>query len=300
MANKTMRIKDVGATINLGNYSSLHVTIGEESEFAGLDIGKAQDYLTKIAEMVGGTLNLPSRSSSKKATPKQPVPDKGQLNLAYGSNEKIYYNNDSHSYSDIKGNSYISVTQLVEKFYPFEAKGTLAQEYLDFASAYGNMIHTAIQNTVVGKAPAKKMVNSVTKDVIDAMTKIAGAINNPVVERILAFPEFNIAGRFDILTENASSEKILWDVKTNTNLSASCKCLLPKSVQDRLSQYWSCTTIFGQHCLQLNIYAHILEKHCRIPIKNIYIIHAPDGYQRILSVPKVDISDIINGAKETD
>lgn len=286
MATKGMRVKEMGATINLGDYSSLRVTIGEETEFAGLDIAKAEKYLKNIAKSVGGVLNLPGEDN--KGIKENTLVKQGEELFAYGTGEKIYYDNSAHSYADNKGIKYISVTQLVGSFYPMN--NSISQEYLDFASAYGNMVHATIQNSVIGKRPTKLLVD----DIVNVTLKEMGEIINPVVEKILVLPEEKVAGRFDILSEDENGDKILWDVKTNTDLFKAIKSNLPQELKEEFGKSWNTETIYGEHCLQLNIYAYILEKHCGMKVSKIKIIHIPDGFKEILEVPKIDISKVFD------
>ena len=284
-----MRIKDVGATINLGNYSSLHITIGEEQEFAGLDLGRAETYLRNIAKSVDGILNLPERDENP--VPK-PEPTKVvATQLKDFANDTILYDNRNHKYYNEHHNPYVSVTQLVEEFYPFNAQGTVPQEYMDFAASYGTLMHTAIQNALIGKPPKKTLIASTVKDVLENMDVDGDEVK---VEQIIVDHSNELAGRFDILTTDDKDQTTLWDVKTNSDLYAKVDCQLPDQLKKRYDQYWGTETIFGEHCLQLNIYAHILEACYGQKIDKIKIIHVPDGFSAIVEVPKTDITPIIS------
>lgn len=287
MANKGMRVKEMGATINLGNYSSLHVTIGEESEFSGLDIAKGQKYLKAIAESVNGMLNLPDHPEKKVKT-KAPVVEKptimGERLFGFNGSGEIYYDHKNHAYTSAEGTRYCSVTQMLSEFYPFS--GDIAKEYMDFAAAYGNLIHTAIQNAVIGKAPKKKLVKEITDEALKAM----GKFERGVVEQPIIYPEHEVAGRFDILT--FAEKNTLWDVKTNSDLYASATCTLPEPLKQEFGKYWKVDSIYGEHCLQLNLYAYIIEHTTDVVVDNINIIHVPDGFKEIVHVPKVDVSAI--------
>lgn len=291
---KQMRIKDVGATINLGNYSSLHVTIGEPSEFAGLDIGKAEDYLRNIAEAVGGTLNLPERTPKKtkksKKTEGALIEPTGEKVFSFGGTTFAYYDHAKHTYTTEEGVVYSSVTQMLESFYPFNAKNVIKQEYMDFASSYGNLIHTAIQNGVIGYPPKKKMVSKVVQDVLDAM----GKFDKMFVEQVVIYPDEEMAGRFDILTQTSDGKVTLWDVKTNSDIFASVTCSLPEQLKKSFGEYWNVETVYGEHCLQLNTYRHIIEHTSDWHIDEIKIIHVPDDFKEILDVPIVDTSSIFS------
>lgn len=280
--NKGMRIKDVGATINLGNYSSLHITIGEETEFAGLDLGRAETYLRKIAKSVDGVLNLPEKED-KPTEERTPLPEVQDID-----GNKMHYDHETHAYSGENGVEYRSVTTMLSEFYPMNP--AISQEYLDFAAAYGNMVHTAIQNAVIGKPPKKEMVKDTVEKVLAKMDKF----DHAVVEQFIQLPNEEIAGRFDILAycDAEETEAILYDVKTNTDLYAKRECGLPPSLQRLFENDWNVETVYGEHCLQLNIYAYILEKVYGKKIKAIKIIHVPDGFKEIVDVPKVDITPI--------
>lgn len=289
---KGMRVKEMGATINLGQYSSLHVTIGEESEFAGLDIAKGQKYLKAIAASVGGTLNLPDLPEKKKATKATKVQQEPQMTgerlFCFSGSGEINYDHSSHTYFNNQGVKYRSVTQLVAEFYPFDAEGKIAQAYMDFAASFGNLIHTAIQNSVIGKKPKKTLVTGVVDDVLEAM----GDYGKAVVEQPLSYPEQELAGRFDIYTRG--EKNVLWDVKTNSDLYSKANCKLPDQLREEFGKYWNVDTIYGEHCLQLNIYAWIIEHTTEEKVDEIKIIHVPDKFNEIIDVPKVDISKIFD------
>ena len=295
-----MRIKEVGATINLGNYSSLHITVGEPQEYAGLEFQRSIIYLQNIAKKVGGVLNLPEESVSKDE-PDDAEDDSldasmGEKYYSFGSSTPIWYNHKDHSYYSEAGVRYESVTQLLSAYYPFGGEGKIAQEYLDFAASYGNMIHSAIQNTVIGKPPTKKSIRPICDEVVSAM----GEYDNAFVEQLIALPEQEVAGRFDIVTqtivdpETSKKKTVLWDVKTNSDLYKSCECTLPDKLKEKYSEFWGVDTIYGEHCLQLNLYAYIIEKTGDITIDEIKIIHVPDGFKEIIDVPKVDVADLLS------
>lgn len=281
--NKGMRVKDVGATINLGNYSSLHITIGEESEFAGLDLGRAETYLRNIAKSVDGVLNLPEKDDSP--TPQATALEHPQKDLA---GRLVYYDHATHSYAGQNGVEYHSVTTMLGDFYP--TSPYIKPQYMDFAAAFGNLIHAAIQNAVIGYPPKKGL----TKAIVDQAVASIGKYDHAVVEQIIQLPAQEIAGRFDILTY-ADSEEVhasLYDVKTNTALYADRQCTLPPDLQNVLAEYWNPATVYGEHCLQLNIYAFILEKVYGKIIDHIKIIYVPDDYKDTIEIPKIDVSAI--------
>lgn len=288
-----MRIKDVGATINLGNYSSLHITIGEESEFAGLDLGRAETYLRKIAKSVDGILNLPEKEEKpQEEKPKQRTahPTTGGVAMKDYAGNLVIYDNNNHAYYNANYNRYDSVTQVVGEFYPFNSEGVIAQEYMDFAANFGNLIHSSIQNALIGKPPKKTLVKKVVDKTLKAMDFDAGK-DVVSVEQLVIDHSNELAGRFDILTTR-DDRTTLWDVKTNSNLYAKAECVLPDGLKQEFGEYWNTDTVYGEHCLQLNIYADILERVYGKKIDEIKIIHIPDDFQEIVDVPKIDISKI--------
>lgn len=281
-----MRIKDVGATINLGDYSSLHITIGEEYEFAGLDLGRAETYLRNIAKSVNGVLNLPEKAEPKDNSPQE---DK---TLQYPkkdlANKLIYYDDATHKYAGQNGTEYHSVTTMLKAFYPLSPY--IKKAYLDYASAFGNLVHTAIQNAVIGQAPKKSLTLDVVSDTLTAL----GEYHRAEVEQIIQYPAQEIAGRFDILLYPSEDDThcVLYDVKTNSDLYASRACSLPDSLKSAYGQFWNPETVYGEHCLQLNIYAYILEHEYGKIVDKIYIIHIPDSFEKVVPVPKKDVSQI--------
>ena len=289
--HKGMRIKDVGATINLGNYSSLHITIGEEAEFAGLDLGRAETYLRKIAKSVDGILNLPEREEKpQEQKPRTAHPTTGGVAMKDYAGNLVIYDNNNHAYYNANYNRYDSVTQVVGEFYPFNSDGVIAQEYMDFAANFGNLIHSSIQNALIGKAPKKALVKKVVDKTLKAMN-FNSDTQKVAVEQILVDHDNELAGRFDILTTE-DEKTTLWDVKTNANLYAKAECNLPDELKKEFGEYWNTETVYGEHCLQLNIYADILERVYDTKIDEIKIIHIPDDFNEIVDVPKIDISKI--------
>lgn len=294
MTEKKMRIKDVGATINLGNYSSLHLTIGEPSEYAGISLDKATDYLKEIARRVDGVLNLPEdmnktkKSKKKGGKAKKTNAISGQKIYSFANATPIYYDHATHAYTSEEGVRYDSVTQMLGTFYPFTAQDKIAHEYMDFASSFGNLIHTAVQNAIIGKPPKKSLLASVLKDVMEAI----GDYDQGFVEQPLVLPEQELAGRFDIITKK-DEKYTLWDVKTNSDLYAPVDCSLPEKLKEKYGEEWGVETIYGEHCFQLNLYAYIIEHTTDIKIDEIKIIHIPDNFKGIVDVPKVDVSDLL-------
>lgn len=286
---KEMRIKEVGATINLGNFSTLHVTVGESHEYAGLELQRTTSYLKDIAEKVGGILNLPEGMVDSKKVKKVATP-KGEQGFSFGTSTPIWYDNSEHTYTDDKGEQYISVTQFLSNFYPQNAK--IAKEYMDFASNFGNLVHTAIQNSIIGKTPKKALV----ANIVEETKKAIGDYDEGFVEQLIALPEEHLAGRFDILTR-VGNERTLWDVKTNSDLFMEVKNTFSQEVKDYLSEYWNPNTIYGEHCLQLNLYAYIIEQTTGQKIDNIRIIHVPDNFNTVYSVPKIDVGKLLEMLK---
>lgn len=282
---KEMRIKEVGATINLGNFSTLHVTVGESHEYAGLELQRTTSYLKDIAEKVGGILNLPEGMIDSKKVRKLSE-KRGVQNYAFGTDIPVWYNHDTHTYTDENGDELTSVTQFLSTMYPQNAK--IAKEYMDFASNFGNLVHTAIQNAVIGKAPKKELIKGVVEDSMKAI----GDFDEGFVEQLIVLPSEHLAGRFDILTRKGN-ERTLWDVKTNSDLFMEVKNTMPQTVRDFLEEYWNPNTIYGEHCLQLNLYAYIVEQTTGQTIDYINIIHVPDGFNRIYSVPKIDVEKFL-------
>lgn len=296
--DKPMRIKEVGATINLGNFSSVRVVVGEETEYAGLELQRATNYLRGLAEKMGGVLNLPEDMAQPKK--KETVEERlqkiakleGNMQYAYGNGLPISYEHATHCYTNDVGVPVMSVTQFLELFYPFNDSGAIKQEYLDYAANFGNLIHTAIQNAVIGM-PAKK---GLTKQIIDDVLKEMGDFGEANVERIVYSPEMNLAGRFDIFTKG--EKNVLWDVKTNSDLFATTpNCKLPNELCNTISQLFNPRTIFGEHCLQLNLYATILEEAGE-KVDEIKIIHVPDNFEQIYDVPRIDTKTFVEEALE--
>lgn len=289
-SDKKMRIKSVGGTINLGSFSSLRVELGEQQEFAGLELDQCVEYLKNIATTVGGTIDIPDNVASGRKTVKK---QQGVLTPAYNGG-KVFFDEASHSYVSQDGVAYESVTRMLDNYYKFDADN-IKHEYMDFAINYGNLIHCAIQNSLIGKQPKSQVLKSIIEKTLDAMHKTAGEWTKVDVEEILIDQEHLMAGRFDILTYNDDDKKDvkLWDVKTNTDIFRKDNNKLPKALAEEYAQYWGVDTVYGHYCLQLNIYAWILENVYGKNVTDMYIIHIPDEFGRIVPVKKTDITGLI-------
>lgn len=286
--DKGMRIKDVGATINLGNYSTLHVTIGESAEYEGLELQRATSYLRNIAKTVGGILNLPDEmvDGKKAKNIKSLATPIGKEYTAFGTDTKVLYEHVSHTYTLEDGTPLTSVTQFLGKYYPKNVN--IKQEYMDYAANFGSLVHTAIQNAVIGKPPKKELTKQVVDDAMDEI----GQFDESWVERFIVDTEHHIGGRFDILTK-ADGKNTLWDVKTNSDMFIAVEdCSLPQEVKDYLKPYWGTDTIYGEHCLQLNMYAYMLEKS-GTKVDAIKILHTPDKFEKVYPVPKIDMGKVL-------
>ena len=154
----------------------------------------------------------------------------------------ITFNAENHTYIDNLGRNYISVTQLLKKYYPFDedaiigkitkmptskyfgrTKTDILREWRE-VSEYGNLVHKSIENHINDNTPILK--EDVTYNCVKQFKSLK--FNKCISEKIVFSEKYLIAGSCDLIIDQVTHYEI-WDIKTNKALDS--KKLLTYSLQ---------------------------------------------------------------------
>jgi hypothetical protein len=238
-------------------------------------------------------------------------------------NSSIAFDEESHKYlhpKDETGNAeYISVTTLIERFFPFDLKRYIERkseeenrtedevldEYLlmrDEAAEKGTYLHSQIENFLSGKnfdSDSKEFslfLDFYNREVALRKLKFSEA------EKIIFSNRHNVAGIIDCLfKKNDKDEYVMLDWKRSKKLIIDGRprvfgygyALSELNTLDNSS--------YNRYCLQQNIYKHILETEYSMKISSMKLVvlheNYPDYY--VVDVPKMnkEINIILNSLK---
>jgi hypothetical protein len=231
------------------------------------------------------------------------------------------FDEQQHIYSkDETGNAeYISVTMLIERFFPFDLKRYIEKkakdedrteedvliEYLmirDEAAEKGTFLHNQIENFLKGKE-----FNSDSKE----FEMFLNFYDKEIKKRNIAFfdaekmiysDKYNVAGTIDCLfKKNDTNEYIMLDWKRSKKLIIDGRprifgfgyALSELSNLDNSSYY--------RYCLQQNIYKHIAESEFSIKISSMKLVVLHENYSdyHVVNVPQMtkETKIILNSLK---
>jgi hypothetical protein len=238
-------------------------------------------------------------------------------------NSSIAFDEEAHKYlhpKDETGNAeYISVTTLIERFFPFDLKRYIERkaeeenrteedvldEYLlmrDEAAEKGTFLHNQIENCL-----KQTGFNSDSKE----FELFLDFYNNEIKERNLVFydaekmifsDKYNVAGTIDCLfKKNNKDEYVMLDWKRSKKLIIDGR---PRifGYGYALSELNSLdNSSYNRYCLQQNIYKHIAETEYSMKISSMKLIVLHENYSRyyIVDVPimKKETNIILNSLK---
>jgi hypothetical protein len=238
-------------------------------------------------------------------------------------NSSIAFDEESHKYlhpKDETGNAeYISVTTLIERFFPFDLKRYIERkaeeenrteddvldEYLlmrDEAAAKGTELHEQIENYLKG--------NELDSD-SNEFNMFLEFYNKEVKRRKLQFfdaekmifsDKFNVAGTIDCLfKKEGKDEYVMLDWKRSKKLIIDGRprifgygyALSELSTLDNSS--------FNRYCLQQNIYKHIIETEYAMKISSMKLVVLHENYSDYYAVDvptmKKETNIILNSLK---
>ena len=238
-------------------------------------------------------------------------------------NSNIAFDEETHKYfhpKDETGNAeYISVTTLIERFFPFDLKRYIERkaieenrseedvldEYLtnrDEAAEKGTYLHKQIENFLKGlkydpnSKEFKMFLDFYNKEIKKRNLLFYDA------EKIIYSDEYNIAGTIDCLfKKNNSNEYVMLDWKRSKKLIIDGQpriygygyALSELNSLDNSSYY--------RYCLQQNIYKYIVETEYSMKISSMKLVvfheNYPDYY--VVNVPELkrETKIILNSLK---
>ena len=231
------------------------------------------------------------------------------------------FDEEQHIYSkDETGNAeYISVTTLIERFFPFDLKRYIEKkatgeerteedvliEYLmirDEAAEKGTFLHNQIENFLKGNEfdsdskEFKMFLNFYDKEIKKRNIAFFDA------EKMIYSDKYNVAGTIDCLfKKNDTNEYIMLDWKRIKKLVIDGRprifgfgyALSELSNLDNSSYY--------RYCLQQNIYKHIVESEFSIKISSMKLVVLHENYEdyHVVNVPEMtkETKIILNSLK---
>lgn len=240
-----------------------------------------------------------------------------------GWNSSIAFDEESHKYlhpKDETGNAeYISVTTLIERFFPFDLKRYIERkaeeenrteddvldEYLltrDEAAEKGTFLHNQIENFL--KKTGFDLDSKEFALFLDFYTKEIKARNLIFfdAEKIIFSDKYNVAGTIDCLFKKENKDEyVMLDWKRSKKLIIDGRprifgygyALSELSILDN-----SC---YNRYCLQQNIYKHIAQTEYGIKISSMKLVVLHENYPdyHIVDVPtmKREANIILNSLK---
>ncbi len=244
--------------------------------------------------------------------------DRTKLFKSSNQLDNIAFEDEAHKYYHPKnqtGNAdYISVTTLIERFFPFDldryikgkakkegrTKDDVLKEFIknrDEAAEKGTYLHEQIENFLMGKdydsnSKEYKMFNDFYDKVI-----VANGFEFVAAEKTILFEDYNIAGTVDALFKKPNSDQYLMvDWKRSKKLIIDGHpikygygfALSELNHLDNSSYY--------KYSLQQNIYRYILQKKYGMNISsmNLIVLHEKfDSFHRIKLEPLKNEVEII-------
>ena len=198
----------------------------------------------------------------------------------------------THTYTDIEGNNYISVSKVVSKYKAkFDSdkwskvkalqRGITQEEILEEWRL--KALASTDKGTEIHKAVEEYFVNDKESDIIKSylptfrLWKKTAVFFHP--EKILYSKEYKVAGTCDMVVYSEKEDEYsILDWKTNKEIKKSNKYQKMTGICSHLDD---CN--YNHYMLQLNLYARLLDK----PIKKLNIIHLTD---KLTIIPvKIDL-----------
>ena len=238
-------------------------------------------------------------------------------------NSNIAFDEETHKYihpKDETGNAeYISVTTLIERFFPFDlnryiekkakeenrSEEDVLDEYLiirDEAAEKGTYLHKQIENFLKGSKYESNFIE---------FQMFIDFYNEEIKKRDLSFFEaekiiysnkYNIAGTIDCLfKKNSSDEYVMLDWKRSKKLIIDGRPRI-YGFGYALSELNNLdNSSYNRYCLQQNIYKYILETEYSIKISSMQLVVLHANYSRyyVVRVPemKKEVKIILNSLK---
>lgn len=229
----------------------------------------------------------------------------------------IIFDEDKHSYTDIHGNAYLSVSALLKKVtpeFPREAisravakrDGKTQQEVLkewdqlrDSAIVRGNAIHNALEHY----AKTEKVLESNWEQMIKSVMGIYDIYEKVYAEKRLYYVKGLICGTTDKMCYRGSNIMDYNDYKTNERNGIQYTSKYNKFLLDPVSHLEDCN--YNKYALQISTYAYIGEKQFGYKAGRLSLTFIPpdnvNNWQRI-PVPymRAEVKNIVDWYMESD
>jgi hypothetical protein len=240
-------------------------------------------------------------------------------------NSSIAFDEESHKYlhpKDETGNAeYISVTTLIERFFPFDllryiekkaeeesrTEDDVMDEFLltrDEAAEKGTFLHSQIENYLKGKEFDSDLKEfSLFLEFYEQEVK-GRNLTFFDAEKMIFSEKYNVAGTIDSLfKKNNKDEYVMLDWKRSKKLVIDGNGEPDKrGFQigiNGLTELKNCS--YYRYCLQQNIYKHIIEYDYSIKISSMQLIVLHERYEKyyLVTVPelKKEVQIILNSLK---
>lgn len=238
-------------------------------------------------------------------------------------NSSIAFDEETHKYihpKDETGNAeYISVTTLIERFFPFDLKRYIEKkaidenrteddvldEYLtnrDEAAEKGTFLHSQIENFLKGNEydsdskEFKLFLNFYEREIKQRGLSFFDA------EKMIFSSKYNVAGTIDCLfKKNDSNEYVMLDWKRSKKLIIDGR---PRIYGFGYALSELCNldnSSYNRYCLQQNIYKSIVETEFSISISSMQLVILHENYSEyhVVRVPemKKEVRVILNSLK---
>lgn len=238
-------------------------------------------------------------------------------------NRSIAFDEETHKYfhpKDETGNAeYISVTTLIERFFPFDLKRYIERksiederteedvfiEYLmirDEAADKGTFLHHQIENYLKGNnfdsdlREFEFFLNFYSKEIKKRNLVYFDA------ERMIFSRKYNVAGTIDCLFKKSDKDEyVMLDWKRSKKLIIDGR---PKifGFGYALSELSNLdNSSYNRYCLQQNVYKYILESECSMKVSSMKLVVLHDNYSDyfVVDVPekKRETRIILNSLK---
>lgn len=204
----------------------------------------------------------------------------------------IYLNEETHTYTDIKGNEYLSVSKFISLFQKkfdreniskaYAAKNGISQNSVladwdkkrDDAIDHGNRIHNAIEQYF--KTTTINPENEDLKPTILSIAKDYSKYYRIFPEEIISNSDFFIAGKTDNRFQLTSSPKSIIsfsDFKTNLRNGIQTENKYNQYLLGPLSHLQDCN--FNKYAIQLSLYAYLYQLKTNCRIGDLHILYIP-------------------------
>ena len=221
-------------------------------------------------------------------------------------NYTFTFDEGPHTYTDQRGVSYTSSTTLIKRFkerFDSDAKAARVaaregcgpeeiksrwEAKRDAAAAMGTRVHDNCERFLLGRddyhAPQSERELIAMKAAVNACESIRGGLSYCEPEKLIASPQWLIAGTVDILGQKHNGAWAICDWKTNEKLET--KGYNGQTMYWPLSHLQDCNV--NHYALQLSIYELILRHEGYIPkdaFVERWLIHLPPSEQSAQWIP---------------